>query len=592
MGKVLLTCGGGPAQVIVKDKTEHLQKCWLAGKFYEQSMLEYIRKHYRGGTFIDVGACIGNHTVFFANHCDAQVLSIEPVQKSFEHLLDNVRLNELGKRVTALNIALSDMPKRGKMIPFAPDGHNNVGMQRLERGIGTNVTTLDSVIEAHNIKNVRLVKIDVEYHELSVLRGMAKLLKTQRPALFVEIADEMYKEVSEFLEQFGYRVKTQHNASPTYEFIPVRKSEGLNILSVSDWDFAGCGYFLSEAINAHTPHKSRSVRDNAMDLQFPYDLQSPSKKKLAQLSDWADAIHIHSAYARLSLLPTKKTLITHHGTAYRNNYKKRNVRAQKNRWTQTVATIDLLRYGKMSWLPNTRPNLLHHNIDRDGFVICHAPTNRDKKDTDIILSACERAGVEHCIVENLTWADCLSQKARASVLIDQLAHGYGCNSIEAWAMGQLVITGGDNRTIAHIKTLALGALPFARSTEKVHILAGILERLRGDKSLRETIIAQGQAYFERWHTMPAVAQLASRLYEELAGRGKNRLKGEQYDSRYITVTYLGKNWGSEVFKPEPGLKYTFSLMPQLKCQKALSQHREYFESAKNKRTGKCLFRVE
>ena len=82
MNIVTLYSRAGEAQVEVRDPGEHMQNAWAKGRFFEQELLEYVYWHYGGygGTWIDVGSALGNHTLFFAAFCKpAAVLSIEPV---------------------------------------------------------------------------------------------------------------------------------------------------------------------------------------------------------------------------------------------------------------------------------------------------------------------------------------------------------------------------------------------------------------------------------------------------------------------------------------------------------------------------------
>lgn len=226
--QVRLYSGSGYATAIVKDEREHLQKSWRKQAFYEAGMLDWIRRHYSGGTFVDVGSCIGNHTLYFATFCDARrVISIEPVRSSFEHQREVLALNGLLDKVTLLNVALGEEPGRGHMGSSAPVGHNNAGMYQLGPGLGqgddVEIYTLDTILELEQeqVNDVTLVKIDVEYHELPVLRGAVRLLERQHPALFVELspAGSYYADTVAFLERFGYEIRSQHNVSPTYEFV-------------------------------------------------------------------------------------------------------------------------------------------------------------------------------------------------------------------------------------------------------------------------------------------------------------------------------------------------------------------------------------
>ena len=87
MGKEKVVSLPGGIRVAIRGP-RHQQKWWLRGRFYEAPMLAYIRKHYHGGTFIDGGACIGNHTLFFARFCCDQVIAVEPVVRNMAQLME------------------------------------------------------------------------------------------------------------------------------------------------------------------------------------------------------------------------------------------------------------------------------------------------------------------------------------------------------------------------------------------------------------------------------------------------------------------------------------------------------------------------
>src|SRR5574339_885406 len=61
--------------------------------FYEDEILDYLAdNYYLQGIILDVGANIGNHTVFFDEYmpCD-RVVAIEPVLRNFEILQNNTK---------------------------------------------------------------------------------------------------------------------------------------------------------------------------------------------------------------------------------------------------------------------------------------------------------------------------------------------------------------------------------------------------------------------------------------------------------------------------------------------------------------------
>ena len=200
----IITSRAGDAIVTLQEPIEHLQEFWERGQFFEQRLLEYIYWHYKGGTFVDVGSAIGNHSLFFALFCDPQcVVSIEPVLSSVERQREIYGLNHVAGKVHTHNVALSDVPGTGKMIPFA---NHNLGQFQLVPGDEVPVEILDRIVALEQPKRVTLVKIDVEGHELRVLMGAAGTLTRYRPALFIEIRSKSsYAGVTAFLEPFGYR---------------------------------------------------------------------------------------------------------------------------------------------------------------------------------------------------------------------------------------------------------------------------------------------------------------------------------------------------------------------------------------------------
>jgi len=210
----------GEVQVVIRPPVEHLQEFWTRGKFYEPTMLGHIRKYHRGGTFIDVGACIGNHTLYFAKFCRAAlVVAVEPVATNRAHLCENVALNDFGEtRVQVLGVALSDGAARGRMVEFWGKKTRNLGMYRLLRGEGeTVVTTLDALAVAGEWENITVLKVDTEGSDLAILRGGAGLLKRWRPAVYAELGRQGLAEGQAYLARFGYEHVTTWGATYGFE---------------------------------------------------------------------------------------------------------------------------------------------------------------------------------------------------------------------------------------------------------------------------------------------------------------------------------------------------------------------------------------
>ena len=217
-----LTSIAGIADVIIHPPIEHLQSFWQGGKFFESVMLEHIWQRYSGGVFIDVGSAIGNHTLFFAKFCSpSQVISIEPMPFQIEHQREILALNSVADKVRILNVALSDKRGRCDMEHFA----GSLGQYRVkDKIVGTEgdtiVTTLDDVVSDMHLSDITLIKIDVEHHEMPVLKGAVNTLTNYSPALFIEIVGQPMHPIETFLSQFGYtRISDRFPRANAFEFV-------------------------------------------------------------------------------------------------------------------------------------------------------------------------------------------------------------------------------------------------------------------------------------------------------------------------------------------------------------------------------------
>ena len=87
-----------PVTLHTHDQPDHLFNHFSQhGCFYELDLLEAAGHVYRKGSWIiDVGANIGNHTVYFAKMVQARVLAFDPFAKSREILLANLAANGCG----------------------------------------------------------------------------------------------------------------------------------------------------------------------------------------------------------------------------------------------------------------------------------------------------------------------------------------------------------------------------------------------------------------------------------------------------------------------------------------------------------------
>jgi FkbM family methyltransferase len=169
------------------------------------------------GAAVDIGANIGNHSVYFAD-LFRSVHSFEPNPRTFKVLQLNA---ELAPNIHCYNVGISDTERQASMRVEA----SNVGGASVADGGGVPITlrTLDSVLDP--AEEVKLLKIDVEGHEYQALRGSEATIRRHQPLVLLEqhLKDfEGGKSKSiELLRSFGYtRFATIQNHPRTGDGAP------------------------------------------------------------------------------------------------------------------------------------------------------------------------------------------------------------------------------------------------------------------------------------------------------------------------------------------------------------------------------------
>jgi FkbM family methyltransferase len=182
--------------------------------FYEIDFLKHIQYTYAVQTgIIDIGANIGNHSLFFSEFLEYDIIhSFEPYADNFELLQKNMD----GRKAKLYQTALSD--KKGEMVLYNSELNNNGGFSLHPQPHSfvvydkIDVTTLDS----YKLKNISMIKIDVEGHEEEVLKGAVDTIKKNHPIIFVENLGHGYPELfkvdrlDSFFNQIGY-IKKEEN---------------------------------------------------------------------------------------------------------------------------------------------------------------------------------------------------------------------------------------------------------------------------------------------------------------------------------------------------------------------------------------------
>ncbi len=186
---------------------------------YDEKGIAFIKKQLKpGDIFLDIGANLGTYSLSAAGCLDrlkgGMVYAFEPVPYIFERLVRHIEINKADHIVPG---KLAIYNETTKLDLYVSD-RENIGMSSIlhhdtESGevVEAEAIRMDDFIEANRINKVDLVKMDIEGAELFALQGMVNTLQKHRPALLIEISENVLgansdqgREIFELMQHYGY----------------------------------------------------------------------------------------------------------------------------------------------------------------------------------------------------------------------------------------------------------------------------------------------------------------------------------------------------------------------------------------------------
>lgn len=201
---------------------------------YERAGVELLNDYvdrYDCRWAIDVGANIGAYTIPLAKNPKlVEVHAFEPDPRNHAQLWANVFLNDVSEKVSVHDVALSSISADAALhVSRTPrrfdSGKLNTGTaslvmndRRHDESVAVRTERLDDVLDIEGESVV--VKIDVEGHELEVLKGMERILAKDRCVIQVEAFAERRSAVDTFLADLGYEFSDANiNASANVIYV-------------------------------------------------------------------------------------------------------------------------------------------------------------------------------------------------------------------------------------------------------------------------------------------------------------------------------------------------------------------------------------
>ena len=199
-----------------KNKQSHsiLRKC----DFEDLQELNLIEKIYSKKKILlfDCGANFGFYSLYVASKSNQnKIYSFEASPSTFEDLKKNINLNNFNN-IKSFNLAISE--KKNEEIEFLEsinDWESSLSNSNFQ--IVNKVKIKTKILDDFNDKYLdkinnyhTIIKLDVEGHEMNVLKGGSKLIKNYSPLIIIEfskfIKNEDYEVMQSFIHLNNYAV--------------------------------------------------------------------------------------------------------------------------------------------------------------------------------------------------------------------------------------------------------------------------------------------------------------------------------------------------------------------------------------------------
>lgn len=171
--------------------------------------MEWVIKRYakQNTLAIDVGCNVGLLALLMADAVGdlGEVYAVEPNPSLHEYIKKLFRINALSNMT--LFQAVCSREKGNLSFCINGDDHTKSKLA-LDGGLRVGAIPIDELVKVSN-KPLSLIKIDVEGHELDVLKGAVKTLKEKRPTLVFETgmhSKHDIDEINHILDEVDYEV--------------------------------------------------------------------------------------------------------------------------------------------------------------------------------------------------------------------------------------------------------------------------------------------------------------------------------------------------------------------------------------------------
>jgi FkbM family methyltransferase len=182
----------------IKDGIKFRHMYWSIFEVFDQG--EYNALNANGKTVVDVGAYVGDSSIYFALRGAKRVIAIEPHPTAFKEMLDNIRLNNLEYVIVPINAGLAS--KQGKICIGETDVSRTAGLYYRSDKYGGEIPaiTLSELIKKYGVGYDAVLKMDCEGCEYDIILNDYQSVKIFNELIFEYHTDTTSEPVSRLLK--------------------------------------------------------------------------------------------------------------------------------------------------------------------------------------------------------------------------------------------------------------------------------------------------------------------------------------------------------------------------------------------------------
>ena len=205
---------------------------------------------------LDIGANIGNHSVFFANFF-SNIYSFEPYPDSYYLLKFN---SKNFNNIKTFNFGASDVDENQYMYISSDTtmSRNTLFSDRVEpkkieqihpKKIKVELKNLDNLLKENKVKKISFIKIDIEGYEYKALIGLKNTIINDSPIIVLEQWTDAFDEIKKTTKSIDFLKKNHYKFFYEPNYFRRKKNKNKILRSINKIIFSLQILFDSKKIN-------------------------------------------------------------------------------------------------------------------------------------------------------------------------------------------------------------------------------------------------------------------------------------------------------------------------------------------------------